>query len=96
MTDRFADGNPANDPPGDDRAAPRGWHGGDFAGIEQHLDYLQQLGVTAVWTTPVASNGGDARAPITATRPPISTQSIRTLARSTTTGIFPPRCTRGA
>jgi len=56
MTDRFADGNPANDPPGDDRAAPRGWHGGDLAGIEQHLDYLKQLGVTAVWTTPVASN----------------------------------------
>lgn len=58
MTDRFADGNPANDQPGYDRAAPRGWHGGDFAGIEKHLDYLQQLGVTAVWTTPVASNAG--------------------------------------
>jgi len=56
MTDRFADGNPANEPPGDDRAAARGWHGGDLAGIEQHLDYLKQLGVTAVWTTPVASN----------------------------------------
>ncbi|MDR3746650.1 MAG: alpha-amylase family glycosyl hydrolase [Acidobacteriota bacterium] len=57
MTDRFAAGTPANDPPGDDRAAARGWHGGDLAGIEQHLDYLKQLGVTAVWTTPVASNG---------------------------------------
>ena len=58
MTDRFADGKPADDPPGDNRAAARGWHGGDFAGIEQHLDYLKQLGVTAVWTTPVASNAG--------------------------------------
>ena len=58
MTDRFADGKPADDPPGDNRAAVRGWHGGDFAGIEQHLDYLKQLGVTAVWTTPVASNDG--------------------------------------
>ncbi len=58
MTDRFADGEPARDPPGDNRAAARGWHGGDFAGIEQHLDYLKQLGVTAVWTTPVASNEG--------------------------------------
>ena len=58
MTDRFAEGSAANDPPGDDRAAARGWHGGDLAGIEQHLDYLKQLGVTAVWTTPVASNGG--------------------------------------
>lgn len=57
MTDRFCDGLSANDPPGDDRVAPRAWHGGDFAGIERHLDYLQQLGVTAVWTTPVASNG---------------------------------------
>ena len=57
MTDRFAEGNAANDPPGDDRAAARGWHGGDLSGIEQHLDYLKQLGVTAVWTTPVASNG---------------------------------------
>jgi glycosidase len=57
MTDRFADGNPANNQPGYNRAAARGWHGGDFAGIEQHLDYLQQLGVTALWTTPVASNG---------------------------------------
>jgi glycosidase len=57
MTDRFADGNPANDQPGTNRAAARGWHGGDFAGIEQHLDYLRQLGITTVWTTPVASNG---------------------------------------
>ena len=57
MTDRFSDGNATGDPPGDDRGAPRGWHGGNFAGIEKHLNYLQQLGVTAVWTTPVASNG---------------------------------------
>jgi glycosidase len=57
MTDRFADGNPLNNQPGDDRSAPRGWHGGDFAGIEQHLDYLHELGVTALWTTPVATNG---------------------------------------
>jgi neopullulanase len=56
MTDRFADGDTA-DPPGDDRAAPRGWHGGDFAGIERHLDYLKQLGITTLWTTPVVSNG---------------------------------------
>jgi neopullulanase len=57
MTDRFADGDVPGDPPGDDRASPRGWHGGDFGGIAKHLDYLKQLGVTAVWTTPVASNG---------------------------------------
>ena len=57
MTDRFADGNATDDPPSDNRTAARGWHGGDLAGIVQHLDYLRQLGVTAVWTTPVASNG---------------------------------------
>jgi glycosidase len=57
MTDRFADGNPANNQPGNNRAAVKGWHGGDIAGIEQHLDYLRELGATALWTTPVASNG---------------------------------------
>jgi neopullulanase len=60
MTDRFAEGTPRNSTisqTGDDRSAPRGWHGGDFAGIVQHLDYLQQLGVTTLWTTPVVSNG---------------------------------------
>jgi glycosidase len=62
MTDRFADGNPRNDRPasdpgGFDRSKPRGWHGGDFAGIEQHLDYIQSLGATALWTTPVYDNG---------------------------------------
>lgn len=57
MTDRFAHGSSSSDPPGDDRAAPRGWHGGNLAGIEAHLDYLKHLGVTALWTTPVVSNG---------------------------------------
>ena len=57
MTDRFAEGAPRNTQPGDDRNAPRGWHGGDFAGIEKHLDYFGELGVTTLWTTPVASNG---------------------------------------
>lgn len=57
MPDRFANGNVANDLPDTDRAAARGRHGGDLAGIAQHLDYLHDLGVTAVWTTPVVSNG---------------------------------------
>ena len=70
MTDRFADGDLANDGPNAadsadsaaaaaERAKPRGWHGGDLRGIMQHLDYLQQLGVTAVWTTPVYRNHGE-------------------------------------
>jgi glycosidase len=62
MTDRFADGDPSNNrpasnPSGFDRSKSRGWHGGDFAGLEQHLDYLQSLGVTSLWTTPVYDNG---------------------------------------
>ena len=57
MPDRFADGNPANAQPGNNRVAAKGWHGGDIAGIEQHLDYLKELGITAIWTTPVVSNG---------------------------------------
>lgn len=58
MTDRFADGDVSNDPQPSERALPRGWHGGDFRGIGQHLDYLQQLGVTTLWLTPVYDNDG--------------------------------------
>lgn len=66
MTDRFADGDLSNDnPPGQvdslDRSKPRSWHGGDFRGIEQHLDYLQDLGVTTVWTTPAYDNSGSSQ-----------------------------------
>ena len=64
MTDRFADGNLRNDgvdaksaedsaAAAAERAKLRGWHGGDLKGIEDHLDYLQELGVTTVWMTPV-------------------------------------------
>jgi glycosidase len=56
MTDRFAHAGAAL-PEGDDRSLPHGWHGGNIDGIAEHIDYLKQLGVTAVWTTPVASNG---------------------------------------
>ncbi|GGG66225.1 alpha-amylase family glycosyl hydrolase [Edaphobacter dinghuensis] len=58
MTDRFADGDLTNDA-GVDRTKPRGWHGGDLRGITQHLDYLQKLGVTTVWITPVYQNHED-------------------------------------
>jgi glycosidase len=58
MTDRFADGDPSNDDSPTESEKPRGWHGGDLRGITQHLDYLQDLGVTAVWITPVYQNHG--------------------------------------
>ena len=58
MTDRFADGDPGNDGPDHqaELAKPRGWHGGDLRGVADHLDYLQSLGVTTVWITPVYQN----------------------------------------
>lgn len=58
MTDRFANGDPSNDGPlhADEKARPRGWHGGDLRGVTQHLDYLQSLGITTVWITPVYQN----------------------------------------
>ena len=62
MTDRFADGDTSNDPQPSEREKPRGWHGGDFRGIEQHLDYLKQLGVTTIWITPAYSNAGASQA----------------------------------
>jgi hypothetical protein len=61
MPDRFADGDLSNDPPAAapatyDRSTPRAYHGGDFRGIQEHLDYLRDLGVTAVWLTPIVDN----------------------------------------
>ncbi len=61
MPDRFADGDTANDElksfrDPDDRSLSRAYHGGDLRGIEEHLDYLQRLGVTTIWTTPLYDN----------------------------------------
>lgn len=67
FTDRFAEGDLRNDGSGDsfsqiDRSNPRAWHGGNFRGIEQHEDYLQQLGVTTVWITPAYENSHEPHA----------------------------------
>jgi neopullulanase len=62
MPDRFANGNPANDviPGMNDQSLDRSndylRHGGDLAGITARLDYLQDLGVTAIWLNPVLEN----------------------------------------
>ena len=56
MPDRFANGDPANDQPLNDRTKSRYYHGGDFQGIIDHLDYLQSLGVTALWLNPWYQN----------------------------------------
>ena len=62
MPDRFANGDPANDKFPDmldtqaDTKNPYLRHGGDFKGIINRLDYLKDLGVTALWLTPVLDN----------------------------------------
>lgn len=60
MPDRFANGNPDNDVLDGyeiDRQGG-GRHGGDIKGIVDHLDYIRDLGVTAVWLNPVQFNKG--------------------------------------
>ena len=62
MPDRFADGNLSNDrvtgAPATtyDRSNPRAYHGGDLKGVQDHLPYLKELGVTALWLTPLYEN----------------------------------------
>lgn len=64
MPDRFAQGEAAaKDPYADlefkarpDRANPNARHGGNIAGIIDRLDYLHDLGVTAIWVCPVLEN----------------------------------------
>lgn len=58
MPDRFANGDEKNDSRPEltekaDRSLPNGRHGGDLRGIINNLDYIQNLGATAVWLTPV-------------------------------------------
>ncbi|MHA6964412.1 alpha-amylase family glycosyl hydrolase [Zobellella denitrificans] len=65
LPDRFHDGNPdnnqgdPNDPHafgGHDPADKGMFHGGDIAGLQQKLDYLEGLGITAIWLTPILKN----------------------------------------
>jgi glycosidase len=61
MPDRFANGDPSNDDPPKskglfDRAKKRYYHGGDLKGVIDRLPYLKDLGVTALWLTPVYDN----------------------------------------
>ena len=62
MPDRFASGRTDNDQIAgmntyvNDRTQPSLRHGGDMEGIRQHLDYFTELGVTALWFTPLLEN----------------------------------------
>lgn len=58
MPDRFANGDPTNDSTPNtvekvDRSKPGRRHGGDIQGIIDHLDYIADLGATAIWSTPL-------------------------------------------
>ncbi|GEL07932.1 pullulanase [Salisediminibacterium halotolerans] len=61
LTDRFYDGEPANNDPyeldyssfDNDRGTPQG---GDFVGVKENLDYLDDLGVNTIWITPIVEN----------------------------------------
>ena len=58
MPDRFANGDVSNDSTDDtvekaQRSNPGRRHGGDLQGIIDHLDYIADLGATAVWSTPL-------------------------------------------
>lgn len=60
--DRFANGNPNNDVSPDlnedsiAREEPYARHGGDVQGIIEHLDYIQDLGITGLWISPLMEN----------------------------------------
>src|SRR2546430_2021915 len=65
MPDRFANADPANDRGGRsgtrsitgyDPTSKAFYHGGDIRGVTAHLDYIQALGATAIWLTPVFVN----------------------------------------
>ena len=62
VTDRFFDGDAENNNAygvGDYNIGEKGgssYHGGDFAGLNQKLDYLKDLGVNTIWITPIVEN----------------------------------------
>lgn len=64
MSDRFANGNPNNDSTNDttdkvNRSKIDGRHGGDIEGIINNLDYIKELGATAVWPTPLCEDNDE-------------------------------------
>jgi len=64
MPDRFANGNPNNDnskstKENSNRSLPGGRHGGDIEGLIKNLDYIKELGATAVWPTPLCEDNDE-------------------------------------
>ncbi|MGE7611702.1 pullulanase [Paenibacillus sp. NPDC101420] len=55
LTDRFKDGDPTNNE-NVDKDQLEAYHGGDFRGMIDNLDYLQELGINTLWITPIVDN----------------------------------------
>ena len=55
MTDRFFDGDASNNF-GTNTSDPSAYHGGDWLGVQHKLDYIAELGATAIWISPVVKN----------------------------------------
>ncbi|WP_461201025.1 alpha-amylase family glycosyl hydrolase [Anoxybacillus sp. TBDG-1] len=55
MVDRFNNGNPKNDYEVNVHD-PKAYHGGDLQGIIDKLDYIKEMGFTAIWLTPIFAN----------------------------------------
>ncbi len=87
VTDRFFDGNESNNTAsgaqtyGKDNAGL--YHGGDFAGITQKLDYLEDLGINTIWITPIVENIPGVTVTDTGKEDVPYTQYIRLLYRDT-------------
>lgn len=61
LTDRFYDGDESNNNPQNidgsyDKDHLEAYHGGDFRGIIEKIDYLKELGITTLWITPIVKN----------------------------------------
>lgn len=60
VMDRFFDGNESNNTASGAKTYGKNnaglYHGGDFAGITQKLDYLEDLGINTIWITPIVEN----------------------------------------
>ncbi|MCK8059049.1 MULTISPECIES: alpha-amylase family glycosyl hydrolase [unclassified Fusibacter] len=59
MTDRFYDASASSNLEDTDPTSPTKFQGGDLQGITEKLDYIASLGATAIWLTPVMTNGQD-------------------------------------
>lgn len=55
LTDRFKDGDPTNNE-NVDKEHLEAYHGGDFRGMIDNLNYLQELGINTLWITPIVDN----------------------------------------